>query len=264
MSGPERPIRLGFVDLLGDSRPKRDKIYDLVSASSARLEDLPFPDDSDFRKLSLDLYSFYVEELPDFIGKNEGMIKVQVNTRNPQNLSESPSDVTSVTEFKAEDGHYAPAFLYKGLFRNVIFREWINLRIDLYELDTDAAEYYNKIKSVIDGVPEVKNLDVLAGIPYLGVATKLFDGIIKTFGRNPDDHIWGEFPTLELVPVIGGAFLRSGIYVLFEQQTHKKEKDVPFDSLGYKNEKVIIKDGFDLNPPNHLIFGVRIQSHQGE
>ena len=232
MSGPERPLQLGFVDLVGDSRPKRDTAYDVISASSAKLEDLYYPQEAGFRRLNLDLYSFYVENLPDFTGKNEGMIKLQVNTRNPQDLAESPSDVTSVTEFKVEDGHYAPAFLYRGVFRNVIFQEWINLKIDLYELDTDAAEYYKRIKSVIDGVPEIKNLDVLAGIPYLNVATKLFDGIIKTFGKNPDDHIWGEFPTLELDPVVGGAFLRNGIYILYEQKTHKSKKEIPIDSLG--------------------------------
>jgi len=96
------------------------------------------------------------------------------------------------------------------------------------------------------------------------VATKLFDGIIRTFGKNPDDHIWGEFPTLELVPIVGGAFLRSGIYVLLEQRNNKKKQDIPVDSLAYKNGEISIKDGFDLELPNHLVFGVRIRAHQSE
>ncbi len=261
MSGPERPVRLGFVDLLGDNRPKRDTEYDVISVASDKLGDLPFPEDCEFHRLSFDLYNFYVEDLPDFTSKNEGMVKVQVNTRNPQELAENPSNATFVTKFKAEDESYAPTFLYRGVFRNVLFREWINLRIDLYELDTDAGVYYDKIKSVIDGVPEIKSLDVLAGIPYLGLATKLFEGIIRTFGKNPDDHIWGEVPTLELVPVIGGAFLRNGLYVLFEQR-NKRKQDVSVDSLGYKNGKIFIKGGLDLKLPNHLIFGIRIRPHQ--
>jgi len=102
----------------------------------------------------------------------------------------------------------------------------------------------------------------LAGIPYVGVATKLFDGIIRTFGRNPDDHIWGEFPTLQLIPVVGGAFLRSGIYVLFEKQNIRKKKKVPVEALGYKNGEVFIKKGLTVDRPNHLLFGVLIQAHQ--
>jgi len=239
MPGPERSVALGFVDLSGDKRPKRDKAYDIIEASSAKLEDLPFPEGTEFRRLSLDIYNFYVEDLPEI-----------------------PTDMTFVTKFHAKDKSYAPSFLYRGVFRNVLFREWFNLRIDLYELDTDADVYYDKIRSVIDSVPEIRNLDVLAGIPYVGVATKLFDGIIRTFGRNPDDHIWGEFPTLQLVPVVGGAFLRSGIYVLFEKKNIKKKKKVPVEALGYKNGEVFIKKGLTVDCPNHLLFGVLIQAHQ--
>ncbi len=262
MPEPERPVALGFVDLSGDKRPMHDKTYSIIEASSAKVEDLPFPEGTEFRRLSLDLYSFYVEDLPDFTSNNEGMMKLQVNTRNPQDLAETPSDMTFVTKFQAKDKSYAPSFLYRGVFRNVLFREWINLRIDLYELDTDAEVYYDKIKSVIDGVPEIRNLDVLAGIPYVGVATKLFEGIVRTFGKNPDDHIWGEFPTLQLIPVVGGAFLRSGIYVLFEKKNKKKKKKVSVEALRYKNGEVFVNKGSTVDLPNHLIFGVLVQAHQ--
>lgn len=135
MPGPERSVALGFVDLSGDKRPKRDKAYDIIEASSAKLEDLPFPEGTEFRRLSLDIYNFYVEDLPDFTSNNEGMMKLQVNTRNPQDLAEIPTDMTFVTKFHAKDKSYAPSFLYRGVFRNVLFREWFNLRIDLYELE---------------------------------------------------------------------------------------------------------------------------------
>ena len=262
MPVPERSVALGFVDLKGGKRPEPNKAYEIIEASSAELEALPFPEDTEFRRLSLDLNNFYVEDLPDFTSNNEGMMRLQVNTRNPQNLAEIPTDMTFVNKFEVKDKSYAPSFLYRGVFRNVLFREWINLRIDLFELDTDANVYYDKIRSVIDGVPEIRNLDVLAGIPYVGVATKLFEGIVRTFGKNPDDHIWGEFPTLQLIPVVGGAFLRSGIYVLFEKKNIKQKKKVPLKDLGYKNGEVYVKKDSKVHLPNHLLFGVLIQAHK--
>ena len=126
----------------------------------------------------------------------------------------------------------------------------------MFELDTDATVYYEKVKSVIDGVPEMKSLDVLMGIPYLNVATKLFDSIITTFGKNPDDHLWGEFPILEGDPVIGGAFLRSGLFVLFEK-INSDDKEITIDSLMYKNGKLVTSN--DKQVPTHLIFGVKIK-----
>ena len=96
----------------------------------------------------------------------------------------------------------------------------------------------------------------------MGVATKLFEGVVRTFGKNPDDNIWGEFPTLQLVPVVGGAFLRSGIYVLFEKKNIKKKKKVPVEALGYKNGEVFVKKGHAVDLTNHLLFGVLIQAHK--
>ena len=146
MPGTERSVALGFVDLKGGKRPEPNKAYEIIEASSAELEALPFPEDTEFRRLSLDLNNFYVEDLPDFTSNNEGMMRLQVNTRNPQNLAEIPTDMTFVNKFEVKDKSYAPSFLYRGVFRNVLFREWINLRIDLFELDTDANVYYDKIR----------------------------------------------------------------------------------------------------------------------
>ncbi len=88
-----------------------------------------------------------------------------------------------------KDGNYADGFLDKEIFRNVMFADYINLKFDLFELDTNAEAYYNKIKGVFDSVPELKTLDILNGIPYLSLATKMFEGIIKTFGKNANDPI---------------------------------------------------------------------------
>lgn len=257
---PERALQLGFVDLGADHpRPEAGIAYDIVSASSRRVGDLPFPD-RDFKRLHLDLYEFFVDDLPDFLSKkNEGMLKIQASTKNPQDLSGSMTEAAFVTEFRAKDGSYAPSFLYRGVFRNVIIQDWVTLSFALYELDSDASEFYGKIKEVLENVPEIKNLDVMKGIPYLNLATQLFDGIITTFGRNADDHLWGELPILEVHPTPGGAFLRTGIYMLAERQ-NSKGKRVDLKGLEYRDGRIHSKRGKRL--PNHLLFGVSLAEHR--
>lgn len=259
-SGPDRAIDLGFVDLQakGHDRPKKDEKYDLVTASSDSLASLPTPL-TQYKRLDLDLYEFYSADLPDIWGANEGLVKVSVDTRDPQKIDGNPATAAFATEFAVSDGDYAPSFLYRGIFRNVLFEEWVNLGFDLYEVDTDASVYYDKIKGVIDGVPEIKNLDVLKGIPYLNLATNLFDGIVRTFGKNPDDHLWGEIPLLEIDPLVGGAFLRSGIYVLFERSS-TSDSEVGVSSFNYLNGRLAPKDNAKLT--NHLIIGIRVRAHE--
>jgi hypothetical protein len=258
---PERALQLGYVDLGEDHpRPEAGRTYEVVSASSQRVGRVAYPV-SDFRRMHLDLYEFYVDDLPDFMSKkNEGMLKIQASTKNPQDLSGSMTDAAFVTEFKAKDGSYAPTFLYRGVFRNVLLQDWVTLSFELYELDSDASEYYGKIKGVIENIPEIKNLDVLKGIPYLNLATQLFDGIITTFGRNADDHLWGELPILEVHPTPGGAFLRTGIYLLAEK-LNSDGKLVEFDALEYRDGQVRAKKGKSLS--NHLLFGMSLGEHVG-
>ena len=128
-------------------------------------------------------------------------------------------------------------------------------------MDSDASEYYGKIKEVIEEVPEIKNLDVLKGIPYLNLATQLFDGIITTFGKNADDHLWGELPILEVQPTPGGAFLRTGIYLLAEK-LHSGKKLIELSDLQYTDGGVHRKKGKKL--PNHLLFGMSLVEHREE
>ena len=260
-TAPQKALHLGFVDLGNDSRPMSDKTYPIVSASAAALEKLNIPA-TNFKRLNLDVICFFNDNMPDFLGgQKEGLFKVSVNTRDPQNLTNAENDITVATDFVVRDGQYAPGFLHKGVFRNVIFSEWVNLKFDLYELDTDADVYFDKIKNVINGVPEIKNLNVLNGIPYLNLATKLFEGIIRTFGKNADDHIWGEIPILEITPTIGGAFLRSGIYVIF-QKTNSKKEEVKVDNILFRNTALEVKNGSLKRLPNHLMFSVVLQQHQ--
>lgn len=257
---PQRALQLGYVSLGADHpRPKADKDYPVVVASSEAVGLISFPT-TRFKRLNIDLYEFFIDDMPDFLSKNnEGMLKVQVSTKNPQELEGSTYDAAFVTEFLGKDGTYAPSFLYRGVFRNVVIESWANLKVELYELDTDAAEYFDKIKGVIDKVPEIKNLDVLKGIPYLNLATQLFEGIIRTFGVNPDDHLWGELPILEFEPTPGGAFLRTGVYVL-QEKFNSDEDEMLFADLKYRNGRLVHKSGKPLS--NHLIFGLSVGDHQ--
>lgn len=257
---PQNALRLGFVDLGADSRPVLGKAYPIISAADQKLEDLSFPT-STLKALKLDVNAFYNDHLPDFWGgTKEGLFKISINTKNPTApVTGGENEVTNLVDFKVKDGNYANGFLYKGIFRNVMFADYINLKFDLFELDTDAEVYYNKIKGVFDSVPELKTLDILNGIPYLSLAMKMLEGIIKTFGKNANDHLWKEMPLLEINPSIGGAFLRNGLYVIFEQINSKKET-ITFEDLQYKDEFLEIKDKKKSRMSNHLILNIRITS----
>lgn len=259
-AGPERSLQLGYVHLAEDHpRPRAGKSYPVIAASSEAVGSVAVPA-TPFRRMHLDLYAFFIDDMPDsFIApNNEGMLKVEISTKNPQDLNGSTFDAAFVTEFSGRDNGYAPSFLYRGVFRNILLQDWVNVKLELYELDTNASEYYAKIKGVIDKVPEIKSLDILKGIPYLNLASRLFDGIITTFGRNPDDHLWGELPILEIEPTPGGAFLRTGVYVLAES-TNSRRQAISFDRLKYKDGRLLHADG--VRPSNHLLFGVSVVEH---
>lgn len=258
---PSRIVNLGFVNLGADTFPKAEKKYSLVSANDEYLSKLAFPD-SAYKRLDLDLFAFYIDDLPDFTHKNEGLLKISINTRNPQDLSGTESDATIATNFQVRDKDYAPTFLYRGVYRNVLFENWINMKFDLFEIDTDADVYYKKVKEVVNKVPEVKNIDILKGIPYLNLATHLFESIITTFGKNPDDQIWGEIPILEIQPTIGGAFLRGGIYVVYEEKNDNGDR-FAISEFEYLNGRLQMNENSkNKNMPNHLIFGVKLQTHK--
>jgi hypothetical protein len=257
MAFSDQVLQLGFVDLGTDPRPISGKSYPIVSAANSKLADLPVPN-SALKSFNLDIRAFYNDHMPDFLGGDkEGLFKISVNTRNPQATNSGENDVTAAVDFKVKDGNYARGFLHKGIFKNVLFKDFINLRFDLYEVDSDAAVYYNKIRSVVDSVPEMRNLDILNGIPYLNLATKLFEGIIKVFGKNADDHMWNEMPTLDINPSIGGAFLRKGMYIIFAGSNSKRE-EVKYENIQCKDERLEIASNSIRKLPNHMILSIEL------
>jgi hypothetical protein len=259
---PERPVNLVFVDLKGDERPKSEKLYDVVPASSDLVGKLGLPSPASIYRMDLTLTRLFIEELPDWTKKNEGLLKLQVNTRDPAAPTQPPVDVTFVTEFDVEEGGSAPTFLYRNVFRNVLFREHVDIHVNLFEIDEDLSASYHQAQQIVSGISEFNILDVARGVPYLNIATGLFEGMLGTFGKNANDHIWGESPTLELDPAPGSAFLRSGIYCVFEERFQKdhpgvsKGSRVSMNQLQFKNGELMSGNGA---LPNHLIFNIKIR-----
>lgn len=252
----QNSLQLAFMDLDTDSWQEQGKQYAIIPASSGKLRNLSVPD-SAVKALKVDVLAFYNDHLPDFFGgTKEGIFKVSINTLDP-GATVNKNEVTVAIDFKVKDGNYAAGFLHKGIFKNVLFTDFVNLKFDLFEVDKDVDVYYDKVKKVIDSVPEMRTLDILNGIPYLNLATKLFDGIIKTFGKNADDHIWNEMPSLEISPLLGGAFLRDGIYVIFEERNSKKER-VTTEDLKLKDKELVITGNRITRLPNHLILSLGI------
>ena len=257
-----RSIALAFVDLAseGHDRPQINHEYKLVSAGDSKLAEIATPS-STHKFLDIDILEFFAGDLPEgvFGGRNEGLLKLRVHTCDPQNIEEKEAVASWVKEFNVRDDQYAPGFLFRGVFRRVIIDEFANLAIDLYEMDGDAREYYDKFSQVIKKVPEMSGLDVAKGIPYLSLATGIFEGVIDVFGKNPDDHIWSDIPLLEIDPIVGGAFLRSGIYVIFERERNGVTIDI--EKLTFKNYRL---SSSYKKMPAHLLMGIRLREYSSK
>lgn len=85
-SSPERSLQLAVVDFGEDSREKDGKEYPLIKAANASIENTPYPSIK-YKRLHIDLLDLYADDLTDVWGRNEGLLKLQVSTKNPQDLS---------------------------------------------------------------------------------------------------------------------------------------------------------------------------------
>ena len=261
----QREIKLGFVDLAGDTNPDSKKTYKVKSSSDISMQNIGYPKESFEKRLDLTLISFFIEDLPDFTSNNEGLVKIEINTRNPQNTAEK-MDVATAVQFVVKDGDYAPGVDNRGVFRNIIFRDFVNLGLSLIEIDGDFTATYNKVKGIINRVDGLKTLDILDGIPYLNLATSLVDGLITAFGKNEDDVVWSNLPLLDLDPGPGVAFLRSGIYIAFEAKNATNGSSIDFSDIVFNDGKVKLRDGVTIKGglPNCLAFSLRIRPYEKE
>ena len=146
------------------------------------------------------------------------------------------------------------------VFRNAIFRDFVNLGLKLIEIDKGLTKFYDRVKGVTNSIKELEPLDLINNIPYLNIATSLVDVIIKIFGENENDLVWSNLPLLDIEPPPGVSFLRSGIYVAYEIKNSKKE-EINYSDLIYKDGKVAIKEGAKIEHgiSNCLVFSIRIR-----
>lgn len=262
-----RPISLGFVDLKNDTSPKPGSKYQLVDVASDTVGKLPVPP-TEIKSVQIRLLNMFIEDLPDFSNNNESLLKIKAHTRTrnkTKELTANKEDLSFSLDFNVKDGSTAPGFLQRVVFRNMLINQFLELELDLVELDKHLKDGYSKVMKIVTD-SGLENIDAINSIPYIKVATKLFDGIITTFGKNADDKVWSEVPSLDFAPGPGGAFLRSGIYVLFESKSiynqrgkkRKPGKKMPISKLEYKDRE--ISHSTDPNWPisNYLIFMIDV------
>ena len=265
-----RPTSLGFVNLGNDSNPKPGTKYPIVDVASDVVGSLKYPQ-TEFKNVQVRLLNMYIEDLPDFGNKNESLLKLKAHTRTRDNsgtVSGNKEDLSFSLEFNVKDFSPAPGFLQRVVFRNMLVNQFLELETDLVELDKGLIDEYKKVKKIVTD-SGLDGVDAINSVPYIKVATKLFDGIISTFGKNADDQVWKEMPSLDFSPGPGGAFLRTGIYVLYESRSAYKEyglktrpgKKMPITKLRYKDNEILHESDKKWPISNHLIFMINVSSY---
>ena len=262
-----RKVGLAFVDLQSDPFPESGRNYTLVDPASICVGDIPYPD-TELKLLRVQVLSLYIEDLPDFRNRSEGLLTFAAVTRT-RGDSANKEDLEYSLGFSVKNRDYAPGLLQRMVFRNVLVREFFDLGIDLVELDSQFADAYKKVSTVVDE-SGLTSIDAIQSVPYIKVATRLFGGLVESFGKNIDDVVWSEMPSLQFSPGPGGAFLRTGIYVLHEQRSLHQTKSArqrgggkrfPLNSILFRDGRLehADKDAFPL--PNHLIFSIQTEPY---
>lgn len=262
---PSKSLLLGYVNLGEDTSPVNNKAYAVLNASDNAVGQVDYPKASKIKKLDLTLHRFWNQDLKDLGHSNEGLMKLSMNTLLPQDgrtvdTTKPLKKAEYVQEFEVRDGDFAPTFLNKAVYRNLLFEDFVNLSVDLIELDQGAIKIIDKFNRVLADVPELKNIDIIKSQPYIGLSAKLIKGLVMNFSPNdPNDHFWGEVPILELEPGPAGVFLRRGIYIIL-QEKDKNGNVMAFDNLSYKNGKLFVKGTENITSiANYLVFSINIK-----
>lgn len=262
-----RKVGLAFVNLGPDAYPEPGQDYALVSAASTDLAERACPN-TEYKLLRVQLLNLYVENLPDFANRAEGLLTIEARTRMREDKS-NKEDLAFSLKFSVKDRDYAPGFLQRLIFRNVLVREFFELGIDLAELDSQFSDTYAKVAGVVDE-SGLSSIDAINSVPYIKVASKLFDGLTQAFGKDADDVIWSEMPSLQFNPSPGGAFLRTGIYVLHEWRSlyssrvsrqKKRGRQFPLKDVAFRDGKIAHRSDAGFPLPNHLVFSLQIDPH---
>lgn len=247
-------VGLAIVDLGDDLHPRADRRYGLVPAADARLALLPYPE-TRVKRADITLHSLFVDELPGFTAGNHGLLVVRANTRDVEDLKDKET-ICQVVDFPIAPRSYAPDLGNRGVFRNLIFQDVLELSMRLVEVDAGLADEYARVRGILDGIDALAVVDPLLGIPLAQVATRLLDGIVTAFG-GPEDVALAGLPQLDAEPGPGVAFLRSGVYVVYTTHGHKGA--VSLKNLHYEDGRVLDAAG---KPPacTCLSFSLRLRA----
>ena len=140
-------------------------------------------------------------------------------------------------------------------FANVMFKNRLILGIELTELDRGARQYYERIREAVGAEAGNQILDVLKPVPYLELATKVADGLIKAFGNASPDKVWSSNPVFAVDPLPGAPYLRTGIYVAFEDP----RGNLSPSALSYTDQQIIATASGQRLERNHLVFTVGVE-----
>jgi hypothetical protein len=253
----EASLQFGFIDLAGSHAPKAGVEYSVLDAFDDEIESAPVgrgcgADDVGYL-LTLQILTLWIDDLPDIGRVNEGVLKLTGRTR-AVDSPEDKIDVSNSLDFRVRDNTRAGVDFNLG-FTNLLIKNRLVLGFDLIELDKDASLYYQKVKDAIDPDLGKQVMDLAKSVPYLELATKLVDGLIQAFGKNANDPVWASSPMFAVRPAIGAPYLRSGIYVVYEDTPG----DLPPRDLGYVNRSLVYAGTGAKIPRNNLAFAVQIE-----
>jgi len=256
---PERSLSYGYVNLEGKPAPTTNQDYSVVDTTDGMLSQLPVGPDCDtstgLYAATLQILSLWIEDLPDIVPPNEGLLKLAGRTR----TGEDPNIHEGMAvdfNFNVRDRSSAPIGFALG-FTNLLLKNRLSLGLQLLELDKNASEYYKRVKDAISPETGRQLIDVLKGVPYLELATSVADGLIRAFGNNESDVVWSSNPVFAVIPAPGAPFLRTGIYVVYENP----EDDIRPADLRYQDRWIGLRAESDMRlPRNHLVFSLLIEA----
>ncbi|MBM2614995.1 hypothetical protein JIG36_05410 [Actinoplanes sp. LDG1-06] len=254
----EVSLSFGYVKLDNNVGPNTGHDYPVLDATDASLSGLPIGPGCDattgLYAVTFQVLSLWIEDLPDF-GSNEVLFKLSGQTR----AGEDPNlrvDTAVDFNFRVPDRNRASIDFALG-FTNVLLRNRLVIGLQLIELDKDASAYYKKVKDAISPETGRQLIDVLKGVPYLELATSVADGLIEAFGKNDSDQVWSSNPVFAVRPAPGAPFLRTGIYVAYENPCD----DLPPAALTYRDRRVRLADSAEQAEfkRNFLVFSLMIE-----
>lgn len=242
---------LFFVNVDTGKDPEDGKEYELIPAGSSKVRSRAVPK-GPYRTFLLDIHKFFSGDMPDMTDTNEGLLRLEVDTRDPQEI-DTAKRAAVVAKFRVRDWEDSQGFLSRGVYRNVLFSDFVNLHISLVELDQSLGGYFEKVEKVFDesGLGE---LDMVKSIPFLDIGRKLVGGILDTFGKNKDDVLWEERPILSLAAAPASANLRSGIYVMVDRRALNNQPGL----LVYRDGDVLVEKA--RLKAMHFVFSIEVKT----